>query len=279
VIGVRRVLVAVLVLGLASCGSLTDLRVIAGRNGDPDAALEAGVRRLLAQPAIGFDYSATTSIDRFSVRMSGTVHPGTETWVGRGLLTTRDAGDSEEFEVRSIGEDRWLGLSKRPGAALCWFPMPDDRELEGLPAIEAGVPGFVTVLENLRAPRWQFGGEAWLTARLSLADAALLASTFELTTSELAPPDDSYGAVPLTVGIEDGVLHDLTMTGTEFVASFEQGGATLSEEASSDLRTRNMRLTFGGPTEQVRAPDPTRVYDGVHQRRGCPKPGSETEDA
>lgn len=275
----KRVLVAVLILGLASCSSLSDLHGIAGRKGDPDAALEAGVRRLLDQPAIGFEYSAMTSVDEFSVSMSGTVHLGTETWVGRGQLTTRNAGDSEEFEVRSIGEDRWLGLSKRPGAALCWFPMPDDRELEGLPAIDAGVPGFVSVLENLRAPQWQFGDETWLTARLSLADASLLASTFELTTSELAPAEDSYGAVPLTVGLEDGVLHDLTMTGKELVAAFEQGGATLSEEVSSDLRTRNMRLTFGGPTQQVHAPDPTRVYDGVHQRRGCPKPGSETANA
>ena len=275
----KRVLVAFLVLGLASCSSLTDLHGIRGSGGDANAALEDGVRRLLEQPAIGFQYSVETSTEEFSVAMSGTVEPDREAWAAEGRLTTTAPGDAELFELRSIRQQRWLGLSFHPGAASCWVEMSDDRELEGLPSIDAGFPGFVSVLTDLRSAEWQLGDRPLLTARLALPDAALLASTFKLTTSELAPREDTYGAVRVTVGLQDGILHDVSMIGGELASEYERVGAELSDEAAADLETRDMRLTFGGPTHRVRAPDPARVYDGVHRVPGCPKPESESANA
>jgi hypothetical protein len=271
---VRRVLSAFLVLGLASCGSLTDLHAIQGRGGDADRALENGVRRLLEQPAVGFSYSVATSTEEFSVTLSGTVDFTRPAWLAKGRLSTTAPGDAQDFELRSIGHRRWIGFANRPGGRLCWYPMSEDRELEGLPAIDAGVPGFVSVLDKLQYPEWQLGEKAWLTARLGLRDAAMLASTFELTTSELTPKDGSLGVVRVTVGLADGVLHELTINGGELASAFDQGGAALPEKAARDLETRDVRLTFGGVTQSVRAPDPSRVYDGVHRRPGCQPPAN-----
>jgi hypothetical protein len=273
----KRGALACLLLGLTACGYPT-LHGTSGRGGDVDVALERGVGRLLDQSTVSFQYSVLTATDEFSVTMSGTVHLDSNAWIAKGRLDSPAAGSAQDFELRSIGRSRWLGLTGPGGARTCWVDMAEDRELEGLPAIDAGVPGFVMVMEQLHAVDWQLGEESQLTARLALQDAALLASTFELTSSELAPPAGKPGSVAVTVGLEDGVVHDLLMTGTELAAAFAAADASIPEKAARDLETRDVRLSFDGPTLPVKRPDPSRVFDGVHRLPGCPEPEPQQSD-
>jgi len=274
---VRRVLVAFLVLGLASCGSLSDLRAIQGRGGDADKALEDGVRRLLDQPAIGFSYLSATSGSEFSVRMSGSLDLDSHAWVAHGQFTAFLA-PAHDFELRSIGRLRWFDLAHRPGVP-CWVAMYDGDDIPGLPAIDPDVPGFIAALEHLHGADWQVGADAWITAHLGLRDAARMSTSAHLAPSELAATVPRGGKVAVTVTLEDGVLHEVVMSGRELALALEAADARIAEEELRELESRDVRLTFGGPVQAVKRPDPSRVFDWVNRLPGCPAPEPEQASA
>ena len=131
-------------------------------------------------------------------------------------------------------------------------------------------------LEHLHGAEWQVGEDSWITAQLGLQDAAGMATSAFLTPSVLSAKVEGRGSVPVTVSLHDGVLHEVVLAGYDFVLALRAVDVPITEEAMLELESRDVRLTFGGPTQPVRRPDPSRVGDGVHRLPGCPPPQQES---
>jgi hypothetical protein len=257
----KRVALACLLLGLTACSQPT-LHGTSGQSGEAEAALENGVSRLLEQPNVGFRYLSETSGSEYSVTMTGSLDRNAFAWGAEGRLTAYRAPRAYLFEVRSIGPDRWVDWVGADGGRQCWYPLAEEEEYPGLPAIDPGVPRFVAALNSLHGAAWQVGEDPWLTAQLELREAARLATSATLTPLELSAAAGVRGKVAVTVTLKDGVLHELVMSGRELVLALRAGDVRMTEDALLELESRDVRLTFGGPTLGVRRPDPPGCSTG-----------------
>lgn len=277
----RRGLLAFLVLGLASCSSLTDLHGIRGSGerlvvpSSTTEPVESGVaesrhrfraarERLLSSPDTTIEF-------RYDVRMDGETQSRTQ-----GTADLARLAWATETVVKAPGRDKpyvWHAVSSKgrtwmqmddwkPPAGGCWLQIGPEEVPLGVTGLLPGIPAYTALPKVIRVAGYLDSKAALrATLRLDLAATMLpsqLLQKLKGVTRKRARDED----VGLVVHLDGSRLEGYEMEGASFRRAWAYAGGNITPEAAQALTGVEFRVRF--PEDQapreVRMPEARRVF-------------------
>lgn len=281
----RRVLVTFLVLGLASCSSLSDSPGPRGTVGDvatpsatpsvTPASVEAGVaesrqrfraarERLLASTdtTIEFRYDVRLG-GEVATRTQGTADVAREEWATETVAKVPGRDKPYVWHALSSKGRTWMQMDDwEPPASGCWLQMGPGEVPLGVTGLLPGIPAYTALPKAIRVQGYLDSNSSLRASlRLDLA-ATMLPSQLLQKLKGVNGKRARDEQVGLVVHLDGSRLEGYDLEGASFRRAWAYAGGHITPQAAQALTGVEFRVRF--PEEQtprkVRVPEAKRIF-------------------
>ena len=252
--------------------------------GGARAALKAAVEPLLDQSVVDFD-AALYSGSALAVETTGRAyqHRGYEaTTTSPKELGSAQAPQGDDvkgrMDVRAVADDVYLRLASwKPPLAGCWLRTSGDQVPGGLLALTPGVPGYLTILGAVQAQQVVSGGQGAATligGEVSLRIGLQMFTTGVLGLLQLDASRLDGASVPVILQVQNGVVSELDLSGTDLVSAVRAAGGSVAAAAEATVSQLRIAVAYRGgaqdmPPVQPPPADQLMTNADVNAHRGC----------